>query len=188
MNNKAVELKKEIDAAIEKITLNEPIDVKRMRKGLMEPPAGAWNQYFTNHLFADGEIRALGYLGMTTVDHLLRDNLFNMEQVRVVAGFLLPFGGEFLAYAGLRELWGYLKRFIDLINECEEKADLVEVCRSLMIYVNYTHAWTHLHAPWGAGGTAFLFESKEERAGLEEFFKSEEGLKKDYPYNRGQNF
>lgn len=188
MNTKSTVLKREIDAAIKKITINEPIDVKRMRNGLMNPPAGAWNQYFTNHLFADGEIRALGYLGMTTVDHCLRDDLFTMQQVRVVASFLLPFGGEFLCYAGLRELWSFLKRFIDLINECEEKSDLVEVCRSLMIYVNYTHAWTHLYAPWGSGGTAYNFKSKEDLAGLSEFVKSEEELKKDYPFDRSQNY
>lgn len=188
MNVKAAELKNELNVAIEKITLNEPIDVKRMRKGLMDPPAGSWNQFFTNHLFADGEIRALGYLGMTTIDHCLRNDLFTMEHVRVVANFLLPFGGEFLCYAGLRELWGYLKRFIDLLNECDVKADLCEVCRSLMIYVNYTHAWTHLYAPWGSGGTAFMFESKEDLAGLDRYVKSEAELKKDYPYDRGQNY
>jgi hypothetical protein len=80
MNAKAVELNKELIAEIKEITLNEPIDVKRMRTGLMDPPAGSWNQYFTTHLFADGEIRALGYLGMTTVDHCLRDDKFTMEQ------------------------------------------------------------------------------------------------------------
>jgi hypothetical protein len=184
MNEKAIALQKEIEAAIKEITLNEPMDVKRMRTGLMEPPAGSYNQYFTNHLFADGEIRALGYLGMTTVDHCLRDPLFSMEQVRVVAGFLLPFGGQFLEYAGLRTMYGYLKRFIDLINECEVKEDLVSVCRVLMIYVNYTHAWTHLYAPWGSGGTQFMFKSKEQMEGLTGLYKPETELKKDYPLDR----
>jgi hypothetical protein len=184
MNAKAVQLNKELVKAIKEITLKEPEDVLRMRTGHMDPPAGSWNQYFTNHIFADGEIRALGYLGMTTVDHCLRDDAFTMKQVRIVAGFLLPFGGEFLSYAGLRTLWGYVKRFIDLVNECDEKKDLIEVCRSLMIYVNYTHAWTHLYAPWGSGGTAFNFQSAEELKALQPFAKAEKELKKDYPYDR----
>ena len=62
MNAKAVELNKELIAEIKEITLNEPIDVKRMRMGLMDPPAGSWNQYFTTHLFADGELERLDIL------------------------------------------------------------------------------------------------------------------------------
>ena len=47
MSVKAEQLKKELDKKLKEITLNEPVDSKRMRLGLMDPPAGAWNQYFT---------------------------------------------------------------------------------------------------------------------------------------------
>lgn len=188
MNKKAEQLKKEIDAGIKEITLNEPIDVKRMRLGLMDPPAGSWNQYFTNHFFADAELRGLGYIGMGLIDHALRDDLFTINQIRVMAGYLLPFSGEFLEYAGLRTVWNYVKRFIELINECDSKEDLREVCRSLLIYVNYTHAWTHLYAPWGNGGAAYNFRSKEDIGEVIKFYKTEEELKKSYPYDRGQNY
>ena len=185
MNARCEELAKILDAEREKLTIEEPMDSKRLRLGLMDPPAGAYNQYFTNHFFADAEIRGLG-MNLNTIDHCLRDDKFTMEQIRVIAGYMRPFSGEFLDYAGLRDVWKYLSEFIEMINTIDEKEDLKNVCRALMIYMNYVHAWTHFYAPWGAGGSAFNFRSKEERAGLEAYFASEDALKKAYPFDRGQ--
>jgi hypothetical protein len=187
MNAKAEQLKKELDKQTKEITLKEPMDSKRMRLGLMDPPAGSWNQYFTNHFFADAEIRGLG-MNLSTIDHCLRDDLFTMEQIRVMAGFMLPFSGEFLDYAGLRSVWGYIKRFLELLKECDNKKDLIGVCRSLLYYINYTHAWTHLYAPWGNGGAAYNFRSKEEIEDINKFYKSEKELKKEFPFDRSQNY
>ena len=186
MNAKAEKLRQELDEAIDKITINEPIDSKRCRLGLMDPPAGAWNQYFTNHFFADAELRGMGANSLTIIDHAINSDLFNIEQVRVIVDYTLPFSGEFLDYAGFRDTWAFIKRFIDLAHECDVKADLKDVCRSLMIFVNYTHAWSHLFAPWGAGGAGYNFRSKEEIDDIVKYYKEEEELKKDYPYDRAQ--
>ena len=129
-----------------------------------------------------------GNLGMSlnTIDHCLRDARFSMEQIRVIAGYMLPFSGEFLDYAGLRDTWKYLKEFIDMVNTIDEKDDLKNVCRSLMVYVNYVHAWTHLMAPWGNGGAGYNFRSKEENEALSKYYLSEDYLKTQYPFDRGQ--
>lgn len=185
MNARCEELAKILDVEREKLTLTEPDDSKRLRLGLMDPPAGAYNQYFTNHFFADAEIRGMG-MAINTIDHCLRDDRFTMEQIRVIASYSLPFSGEFLEYAGLRDVWRYTKEFIGLINTVDEKDDLKSICRSLMVYVNYVHAWTHLMAPWGNGGAAYNFRSKEENDALAKYYLTEEGLKKAYPFDRGQ--
>ena len=185
MNARCEELAKILDEEREKLTIAEPDDSKRLRLGLMDPPAGAYGQYFTNHFFADAEIRGLG-MNMNTIDHCLRDDRFTMEQIRVIAGYMLPFSGEFLDYAGLRDVWKSLQEFIDMINTIDEKEDLRNVCRSLMIYMNYVHAWTHLMAPWGNGGAGYNFRSKEENEALSKYYLSEESLKEAYPFDRGQ--
>ena len=51
MNKRCEELAKIIDAKREEITINEPEDSKRVRLGLMDPPAGAYNQFFTSCFF-----------------------------------------------------------------------------------------------------------------------------------------
>jgi len=153
----------------------------------MDPSAGSYNQFFTTHFFADAEIRGLG-MNLSTIDHCLRDDLFSMDQIRVMAGYMLPFSGEFLDYAGLRSVWNYLKRFLDLIKECKNKNDLTGVCRSLIYYINYTHAWTHLFAPWGNGGAGYNFRSKEDIDEIAKYHKKEATLKKEFPYDRGQNY
>lgn len=185
MNARCEELVKILDEEREKITLCEPDDSKRLRLGLMDPPAGAYNQYFTNHFFADAEIRGIG-MSINTIYHCLRDDKFSMEQIRVIAGFMLPFSGEFLDYAGLRDVWKYVKEFNELIDTIDEKADLCGLCKSLIVYVNYVHAWTHLMAPWGNGGAAYNFRSKEENEALAKYYLNEDDLKKHYPFDRGQ--
>lgn len=185
MNKRCEELAKIIDAKREEITINEPEDSKRVRLGLMDPPAGAYNQFFTSCFFCDGEVRGLG-MSLNMIDHCLRDEKFTMAQIRVIAGYVLPFSGEYLEYAGLKSVWLYLKEFIELLNTVDEKQDLQGLCRSLMIYVNYMHAWTHLMAPWGAGGHMYNFTSKEENEAVKGFYLEEDALKKHYPLDRGQ--
>lgn len=185
MNVKAEELKRELDQATETITINEPDDSKRMRLGLMDPPAGSYNQYFTNHFFGDAELRGSG-MNLNTIFHCLRDPLFNLEQIRVIAEFMLRFSGMYIGYAGCSDAWTRISRYLDLLHECNNKEDLVDVTRSLIIYVNYLHAWTHLYAPWGAGGAGYNYVSKEEAEYNLKFRKSEVALKGDYPYDRGQ--
>ena len=116
MNARCEELAKILDAEREKLTIEEPMDSKRLRLGLMDPPAGAYNQYFTNHFFADAEIRGLG-MNLNTIDHCLRDDKFTMEQIRVIAGYMLPFSGEFLDYAGLRDVWKYPVSYTHLAGQ-----------------------------------------------------------------------
>ena len=41
-------------------------------------------------------------------------------------------------------------------------------------------------APWGNGGAAYNFRSKEENDALAKYYLTEEGLKKAYPFDRGQ--
>lgn len=187
MNVKAEQLKKELDLGIKEITIDEPIDITRLRFGLMDPPAGSWNQYFTTLLFAKSECIRLG-MDISTIYHCLRNDLFTMAQIKAMVGFMLPFTGEFLDYAGLRSVWAYLKRFIDLVNECEDKNDVTGVCRSLIYYVFYTHAWTHLYAPWGNGGAEYNFKPKEDIDKISKFYKKESDLKNDFPYDRGQHY
>lgn len=181
MNAKALKLKLDLEQAIKDITLNEPEGVKRMRTGTMTPPAGAYKQFFTTLFFADAEVRGITQPSLITIDHCLRDDLFTVEHVRVLAGYMLPFSGEFLDYAGLREIWGFLKRFLDVLAEVDSKSDMAAVCRALLVYTYYYHAWTHLAAPWGSGGAEFTFKSKEDQADVEKFRLSNAAMEKMFP-------
>ncbi len=181
MNKKALQLKADLEQATKDITLCEPTGVKRMRTGTMTPPAGAYNQFFTTLFFADAEVRGITQPSLITIDHCLRDDLFTIDHVRVLAGYMLPFSGEFLDYAGLREIWGFLERFLDVLTEVDSKAEMAAVCRALLVYTYYYHAWTHLAAPWGNGGAAFNFKTKEDVADVERFRLTDAEMEKMFP-------
>jgi hypothetical protein len=142
----------EVTAETQRIWLNEPEEVRKLRLGLVETGAGSKGQYFTTLVFANGEVRALGYLSLTTLEICAKDSEFDLPQLRKVAKSLLAVSGEYLGYSGFDKIWNYLSRLLALINEAESKAGFAEAISALRLYVNRMNGWVHFYFPWAVGG------------------------------------
>ncbi len=153
-------LKREIDAEIKRIWLEEPEEIKKMSMGIIDSGAGSYGQYFTTLVFADGEVRALGYLCLTTILQTIDDPHFDMDHIRKLSKTLIPVCAEFLGYCGLTTLWEYNRRFLELVDKVDDRRELRGLVRSLILYVNRIHGWMHFRFPWGFG-TQFRQKTKE---------------------------
>ena len=164
--SEAMQLKKEIDEEIKAIWLEEPDEVKKLRMGVIDSGAGSYGQYFTTYFFADGEVRALGYLALTTVLSAIGDPEFELSHIYRMSRMLLPVCAEFLGYCGLNKLWEFVRRYLDIMEKVDSREELEELVRSLVLYVNCIHGWVHFYAPWGLG-TQFRFKTKEDARELQ---------------------
>lgn len=145
------ELKQEITREVEAIWLEEPIEIKKLRTGFIDSGAGSYGQYFTTFVFADGEVRALGYLCMTNVQTCIGDDDFSLPQIRKLARNLLSVCGEYLNYSGFEKMWNFVSRFMNILDRAESKEGLYDLATALTLYVNRMHGWLHFYFPWSLG-------------------------------------
>ncbi len=159
------QLKKEIDKEVRAIWLDEPEDIKKLRLGVIDSGAGSYGQYFSTYMFADGEVRALGYMSLTTLFHAINDPAFELSHIYKLSRMLLPVCGEYLGYSGLNTLWDFVRRYLEVMEKTDSRDELKGLIESLVHYVNRLHGWIHFYAPWGLG-TQFPFKTKEDVAEL----------------------
>lgn len=145
------EFKTEIENEIKKIWLEEPVELKKIRLGYIDSQAGSYGQYFSTYVFVDGEIRALGYLGYSTLLKLVDDPKFDLYHLKEVARGLLPVCAEFLGYCGLKKVWEFTKTFLKMLDVIDDRKDLKDIVRLLTLYANRLHGWVHFYFPWGLG-------------------------------------
>lgn len=153
MSKKIEDFKKEIEAEIKKIWMEEPKELKKIRLGFIDSRAGSYDQYFSTLVFVDGEIRALGYLIYSTLLRMVDDPKYDMYHLRSLARTLVPVCAEFLGYCGLKKIVGFTRTFLDMLEkeEIDNKQDFKDVVRSLTLYANRLHGWVHFYFPWGLG-------------------------------------
>jgi len=159
-------LKRDVREEIDRIWLEEPEEVKKLRMGFIDSDAGSYGQYFTTLVFVDGEVRALGYICYTAILNALRDPEFDLAHIRKLARMLIPVCAEFLGYCGLTKIWDFSQRFLDLIERIESREGLEELVRSLVLYVNRMNGWIHYYFPWGLG-SQYRIKGEEEIKELE---------------------
>ncbi len=157
----ADKLKREIDREIRRIWLEEPKEVKKLRMGFIDSGAGSYGQYFTTMVFADGEVRALGYLVYTGILRAIDDPDFDLDHIRKLSRMLVPVCSEFLGYSGFNKVWDFSRRYLELVDKMDNRDELRGVVRSLVLYVNRMHGWIHFYFPWGLG-TQFRQKTKKD--------------------------
>lgn len=158
-------LTQDVEREIERIWLEEPEEIKKLRLGFIDSGAGSYGQYFTTFVFVDGEIRALGYLCYTGILNAINDPDFDLKQIQKMARIFIPVCSHFLGYCGLEKVWEFSQRFLDLTERAEKKDDLNKVVRTLVLYMNRMHGWIHFYLPWATGAHCRL-KTKEETMDL----------------------
>jgi hypothetical protein len=167
-------LKREIDSEIKRIWLDEPFELKKIRRGFIDSGAGSYGQYFTTLVFMDGEVRALGYIVFTGILKAIDDPAFDMSHIRNMSRMLVPVCAEFLGYCGLNKLWGFSRRFLALVDQVESRDELRGLVRSLVLYVNRMHGWIHFYFPWGLGSPLRL-KTREEIGEMRKLISERKG-------------
>jgi hypothetical protein len=144
-------LRSDVEKEIDRIWLEEPEELLKMRMGFIDSGAGSYGQYFTTLVFADGEVRALGYICFTGIQNAIEDSNFDLKHIQSLSKILVPVCAEFLGYCGLNKIWEFSRKYLDIVSRAESKDGLKELVRSLALYVNRMHGWIHYYFPWGVG-------------------------------------
>jgi hypothetical protein len=167
MKKSHLEVKNKIDAEVEKIMVDEPEEIKKLRYGIVESEAGSFGQYFSTLVFLDGETRDLGIYCLYGLLRAADDPSFDLEHLKKLFDIYVLIGAEFIGYCGITKMWEFTKDVKESFPSLKKKEDFIEVVSSLTKYAFRIQGWVHHYVPWGIG-SCFPRRSKDD---VREMFK-----------------
>lgn len=149
------ELQAEITEETDRIWMEEPDEVRRMRLGIFPTESGTEGQYFTNMVFINGDMRALStWITPGVILRALADDKFTLEQVKNLFEWTNLVSVDFLAFTGFVKFAEFAHRIVGVFDQIDTKVELESLLKAWYAYANRMYLWVHHMFPW-ALGTAF---------------------------------
>lgn len=146
------EIIKEIKEEADKIWLNEPIEVKRLMKGIHPGGAGSYKQNLGNLVFCNGDMRALAtWITPNLIIKSLHSPDFTLEQCKKLFAWINILNIDFLAYCGFVKMGRFVHDIVDSYDNIQTKEDFFEVLKVWYVYANRMYFWIHHKFPWSLG-------------------------------------
>ncbi len=144
------DVKSEIDAELDRIVLDEPQEVKKLRYGIIDSGAGSRGQYFTTYVFAFNDLRNYGSLGLRPLFKAAADPSFSFDNLKTLFKHSTVLA-VFLGYCGFKKVLAYRNEILEVIDTMQSKDDFKEFIASYLRYISRLQLWCHWYFPWGAG-------------------------------------
>ena len=157
----------DIEKETEKIWLDEPLEITKLRMGIAEFDAGTDGQIFAVVLNLNGETRAFA---VRVCFHLLKkiDNPdMPLDSLKLLAQNFLPNNAGTMHFLGLKKFKDFSEDVLALLNQLNSKEEFKELIGALYAYANRMMFWIHEITPHGLG----VFYPKQDSKTLEEINK-----------------
>lgn len=142
----------DLEAETDRIWLDEPAEIKAMRLGVFNSGAGSYDQYFSNLVFINGDMRALStWITPSVILNSLDDESFSLEQCQKLFAWTNLVFVDFLAYCGFTTYAEFAQRIVAAAEEIESKDQFREIVSAWYRYANRMYLWVHQVFPWGLG-------------------------------------
>ena len=142
------DVKAMIDAENERIRVDPPEEVvKVVHYRIVDSRAGTDGQALSNWFFSATDIRYVqAYL--YNIIRLAFDEKYTLAQIKTMAKTMVAQPAEFAGYCGFHKVWEYAKAVIDVLDEMENRNDVLDLLNSLNLYASNMNAWIHHYFPW----------------------------------------
>lgn len=147
-------VKQQIENAIDLVWLEEPLEVQRIRLGIIEGGAGTGGQYFTNLVFLQTYTLMLGQRILYSLMLVAKKPQTNLEMVRMFTRALMSDSfhpTEFLADLGLHSMHELGTAYLEALDDLQTKEEFMELTGVFMTYATRMHRWIHFIFPWNIG-------------------------------------
>lgn len=162
MAQKSVEqIIREISAETDRIWFDEPVEIRRLRNGIMLGGAGSYKQNLGNLVFCNGDMRALTmWITPNMMLKALNDPSFTLDQSKKMFAWINMLNVDFLAYCGFVQMGEFVHDITDSYDEITTKEDFLRILEKWYAYGNRMYFWIHHTFPWaiGAGLPCFTAE------------------------------
>ena len=126
-----------------------PAEIERFGRGVQPRGTGAYQQYFTPLMFAEGEARTMSDEVLWCVWQLATDESTDLDTLGRVVSDLVGYKADFLDFVGLPEAAAVFHQFVEAIQAAEGRGEFVELIDAALSYANRFHMWVDAVFPWG---------------------------------------
>jgi hypothetical protein len=162
------EAKAEIERQIDRVWLDEPDEIRKIRWGVIDSGAGTGRQSFSLLVHLEAYLMLVG---ADVMYRFLKVSQYpDMEMptmVRITREFLTGTFNvfEFMTDLGLTNMHAIGQMYSDALDKVESKQDYVALTGAMMTYVIRMHRWIHFVFPWNLG-VAFPHRTAEDLAAI----------------------
>ncbi|WP_176086867.1 hypothetical protein [Martelella sp. HB161492] len=147
-------LKSDLEAEIDAIWLVEPLEVEKLRRGVMDTGAGSGGQVFSVMVHLESFLMLFGANVFFRFVRLAHDETLEIDQLRATVRAFVhkPFNVfEFIGDLGLHQLHDFGNRYIAAMDELESREEFIALTGVMMTYIIRMHRWIHFYFPWNLG-------------------------------------
>lgn len=159
------EVKKEIEAEIDKCWYDMPLEIEASRAGIFFSKAGARNTTIGNMYYGIQDPMSLGMLLVEgTLYSVLGDDMYSLEQCKQLFVYTTEHKVRLLgaksdpdhpgceaAWLNMPNLWKFYLDIVGSFDSVTNKKDLKNLLWSWENYVNCIAQWYYLSFPWEIG-------------------------------------
>jgi len=159
------DVKEEIQEATQEIWLEEPIELKKLRLGIVDNEAGTYGQYFTTWVMVDGDLRSLAKLLVGGLAKATKLESLSLNQLKDLVGVFLPVGTPlFLGYCGLKSVERFTEEIRAVLPTIETRDQFRELFSTFSLYLIRMTVWLENFFPWELG---YLFPQRDKKSAEE---------------------
>ncbi len=148
------DLQGRIEAEIDRIWLDEPLEIQKIRLGVIDTGAGSGGQSFSILVHLEAFLMLFGANVLFRLIRMANDQDLTLDQMRQTTRLFLhrPFNVfEFLGDMALHDLHRIGNEYVAALDELDTMADYIALTGTMMTYVVRLHRWIHFIFPWNLG-------------------------------------
>jgi hypothetical protein len=148
------EAKQLIEAQIDRVWLDEPLEIRKIRWGIIDSGAGSGGQSFSVLVHLEAYLMLMGadvfyrFLKVSQFPEIELETVVKMTREFVCGSFNVF---EFLEDLGLTGMHELGQRYSDAMATLASKDEYVELTGAMMTYIVRMHRWIHFIFPWNLG-------------------------------------
>jgi len=148
------EAKTLIEKEIDRVWFDEPVEIQKIRWGVIDSGAGTGDQSFTVLVHLEAYLMLIGadvmyrFLKISQYEDMELKTLNRITKEFLVATFNVF---EFMTDMGLTNMHQMGQMYADALDTLETKEQFVELTGAMMTYVIRMHRWIHFIFPWNLG-------------------------------------
>ena len=143
-----------IEAEIDRIWLDEPLEIQKIRLGIIDTGAGSGGQSLSILVHLEGFLMIFGANVFYRFLRMAQDQDLTLDQLRTTTRLFLhrPFNVfEFLGDMALHDLHRTGDLYLASLDSLTTKEDYIALTGTMMTYVIRLHRWIHFIFPWNLG-------------------------------------
>ena len=163
MGKRWQDVKAEIEAEVDRIWFEEPLEVTASKNGIYLSGAGAHNTYIGNLFFQISDPQGIGpYIAEPALYEALGDEAFTLEACKHLFRYLTEHTARLLganndpgcpaAWLNLPKIWIFYTEIVDSFETIHTKEELKDLLWSWESYVTRLCRWFHTVFPWEVAG------------------------------------